>query len=433
MIVRCVKSALVRAAFLAALATSCGTALANSSLSLNDTVRAGYTALQAGQSDKAITAFSVAIASGRLEPETLVNALLNRALAYQQINAHGQALEDYTAALDLDVMSASLRSTALHNRGLSHHRTGRLQAAIEDFTAALLLNPKSAHSFYNRGNVLRENGQFLFALSDYERALRNNYPDKARVLYASATTYIELKRPNDAKRALQAALEANPDFGQARAQLIMLGDQNAKMQVAEESDPILTGSVAALAGGTMATKPDLPKAVEPPAELDVAVTSAKLKLKKQFEDRIPEVTLASTAPKDTVVAVAEVPAIPAPAKTLKTIEAKASAKPEAALPAAEVAEIQDEDKSAQPSGAWTVQISSAASEDAAWSTWKKLKSRHKALTAEEAHVVRADLGKKGVFYRIRLGGYDNQKDAGKACAKLKSKGVACFIISNSGA
>jgi tetratricopeptide (TPR) repeat protein len=420
MTVRCVKSAFVCAAFLAAFATTCGTALANSSSGLSDPVKAGYSALQAGQSDQAIILFSEAIASNGLQAESLVNVLLNRAVAYQQTGEHAKALEDYTTALGMDVMSTSLRATALHNRGLSQHKLGNLQAAIEDFTSSLLMNPKSSHAFYNRGNVLRENGQFLFALSDFERALRNDYPDKARVYYASATTYIDLKRPNDAKKALQAALLANPDFGQARAQLIMLGDQNAKLKLAEEADPILTGSVAALAGGTLATKPDLPKAVEPPAELHA---SSGAKLKKKFFDRIPEAEAqqASFAPEEKVVSVEEVPAIPAPQAKAEIVD-----EPEVAEAVAPEEPITDA-ATAAPAGAWTVQIASAASEDAAWSTWKKMKARNKSLSSQDAHVVRADLGKKGVFYRVRLGGYDDQKDAGKACAKLKAKGVNCFI------
>ena len=38
-----------------------------------------------------------------------------------------------------------------------------------------------------------------------------------------------------------------------------------------------------------------------------------------------------------------------------------------------------------------------------------------------------DLGAKGVFYRVRLVGFDTQDDAGRACSKLKSKGVKCYI------
>ena len=42
-------------------------------------------------------------------------------------------------------------------------------------------------------------------------------------------------------------------------------------------------------------------------------------------------------------------------------------------------------------------------------------------------VVKADLGTKGVFYRVRLHGFDDQNGAKSACSKLKSKGISCFV------
>ena len=76
---------------------------------------------------------------------------------------------------------------------------------------------------------------------------------------------------------------------------------------------------------------------------------------------------------------------------------------------------------------WSVQLASATTEASAWSTWKTMQARNKALASQSPVVVRADLGAKGVFYRVRLVGFDTQTDAGNACAKLKSKGVKCFI------
>ena len=82
---------------------------------------------------------------------------------------------------------------------------------------------------------------------------------------------------------------------------------------------------------------------------------------------------------------------------------------------------------AQNLSGWSVQIASAATENAAWSTWKKMQARHKALASKEPVVVRADLGTRGIFYRVRLVGFESQSDANTECAKLKSKGVKCYI------
>ena len=50
-----------------------------------------------------------------------------------------------------------------------------------------------------------------------------------------------------------------------------------------------------------------------------------------------------------------------------------------------------------------------------------------AAPVKEPVVVKADLGTKGIFYRIRLVGFDTQSDANSECSRLKSKGVKCYI------
>jgi tetratricopeptide (TPR) repeat protein len=409
--VRRVSFALVSAAFLAAFATTCGTANASPVEANIALVRKAYATLQSGDAKAAIGEYSDAIASDLLEPEMLANALLNRALAQQQLQDHAAALADYDAAIKLNVMAPALRSTALYNRGISQQKLGNTTKAIEDFTASLLINPQFPQAFYSRANALRDSGQLLFALSDYERALRFNHPDKAKVHYGSATAYLALKRPLDAKREFSAALDINPDYGQARAQLVMLGDQNAEVEVA--ADPILTGSVGAYTGGTVASKPSLPPAVQPPSILQASIGRKA----KKVDDRLPEelepeiATIQSVAAKgEEVVAIEQVPAIPAP------VLAEAKEK---------VVDTAVAETTAMTG--WAVQIASADTEASAWSTWKKMQTRFKVLKSKEPNVVKADLGTKGVFYRVRLGGFDEQATAKQACAKLKAGGVSCYI------
>jgi hypothetical protein len=81
---------------------------------------------------------------------------------------------------------------------------------------------------------------------------------------------------------------------------------------------------------------------------------------------------------------------------------------------------------------WVVQISSATSEDAAWSSWKAMQKSHKLLASLKVVVVKADLGAKGTFFRLRLQGFGDQQAAQSACGKLKSDGVSCFVAKVSG-
>ncbi len=404
MSVRTVLLASVCSAFLAASAAVAGPAAVSQDDKL---VSQAYKALQVGDAAAAVTAYTQAIESRKLQPEVLANALLNRGLAFQRLNEHEHAVDDYTAAMRIDAMSGKLRALALYNRGLSLQRLHRNSQAVEDYTSALFLDSQFSHAYYSRGTLLRDSGQHLFALADFDKAIRFNYPEPARVYFAEAVTFEKLRRRQEARLALDKALAANPDYEPAKQRLALLdGKQVPLLQVAS-ADQIATAAVTP-------AKPQLPVAQAPSAVL-LEEGTARGETGK-ISDRVPaEQTPVKVIPvsaqveeTEKIIAVEEVP---------PDAPEQASAEPESATIAVPAGKI----------SGWSVQLASAASENAAWSTWKKIKARHKALAAKEPVVVRADLGKKGVFYRVRLVGFEKQSDANSECAKLKSKGVRCFI------
>jgi len=415
--VRRVILASVSSAFLAACVAVSGPAFATSEKPNEIIAEQAYEALAAGDQKTAISAYSQAIESRDLPTEVLANALLNRGLAHQQLAEHQNAIDDYTAALQLDAMSAEMRATALYNRGLSQQKLPNLSAAVEDYTSALFLDPTFAHAYYGRGNALRESGQFLFALSDYEKATRYHYPNAAQVHYAEALTYESLKRPGEARKSLERAVAANPTFKQAIDRLATLqGSVMAKPSV-----------VAAVGGGQLTVrKPDLPKAVEPSAALlneresDPIMTSAVSTpepASKKIVDRVP-------VEEEKIVAVEVVEDDDAPAAAAPdAVEATTAGMAEPA--ADEVAEV--EPAAAPAMEGWSVQLASATSEDGAWSTWKKMKAKHRSLADSKPIVVKADLGTKGIVYRVRLAGFEDQSAAKKSCTKLKSSGISCYV------
>jgi tetratricopeptide (TPR) repeat protein len=418
MSIRRVILASVSSALLAASVAASGTAFAASNDNVTIATQA-YQALTAGDQTAAIAGYSQAIESRSLPTEVLANALLNRGLAHQQLAEHQLAIDDYTSALQLDAMSGALRATALYNRGLSQQKLDRQSAAIEDFTSALFLDPSFAHAYYSRGNALRESGQMLFALSDYDKALRYNHPDKARVHYSEALAYESLKRPADAKKSLELAVAANPNFTQANDKLASLGGESTS---AAGVSHVTVAAMNAVGGKVTVRKPDLPEAVAPtpelladgqidPIETASVETSTVLPVAK-IVDRVPVAEAAAPAVEEKIVAIEPVDDA-APAD--ETVAA-AEAAPEP--PAANEAPTQT---------GWSVQVASADSEDAAWSTWKKMQAKHRALSGQKPIVVRADLGSKGIYYRIRFAGFESQNAAKSKCSKLKASGVACFV------
>ena len=426
--VRVYLIASVSAVFLAASAAVAGSSAATTSAN-SELATAAYRALKAGDAETAIAFYGRAIESRDLAPETLANALLNRALAYQQLGGHELAVTDYTAAMRIDAMSAKLRAMALYNRGLSFQKLEQMSRASEDFTSALFLDPGLSQAYFSRGNLLRQTGQHLFALTDYEKAIQFKYPEPARVYYQEALAYEALGRPTNARAALGQALAARADFKPAR-------DMLARLDGAAASDGITTATIVAASQSGQA------RAVAPSATLNGEIYGkAKLQpaaatgSRKLFTDRVPveeEAIVAAAAPaQEEVSALPETAEVSIPGEGDEKIVAIEPVPEEGAAEETAAAEpIAEEAPTAEaqpPASGWIVQVASANSEDAAWSTWKKMQKRHKALAGRSPIVVRADLGAKGTFYRVRLTGYDSQQAAKNACAKLKSGGVSCYI------
>ena len=75
-----------------------------------------------------------------------------------------------------------------------------------------------------------------------------------------------------------------------------------------------------------------------------------------------------------------------------------------------------------------VQLYSARSRDRALAAWTRLSSEEKDLLGSLAHrVVKAEIPKRGVFYRLRAGPLANRAAARRLCGLLKGRGRDCFV------
>lgn len=85
--------------------------------------------------------------------------------------------------------------------------------------------------------------------------------------------------------------------------------------------------------------------------------------------------------------------------------------------------------SAASANAYRIQLGAVRSDAAARKEWQRLKTRHKDVLGGLAlSVVRADLGAKGVYYRLRAGPFADRDRAAAACGKLKADKVPCFPV-----
>ena len=82
-----------------------------------------------------------------------------------------------------------------------------------------------------------------------------------------------------------------------------------------------------------------------------------------------------------------------------------------------------------PAGEYLVQIAALRSQDAADTAWSGvLKKMPDMYAGAEKRVQRADLGAKGVFYRLRVGAFGDRDDAMKFCDALKENDQSCIVV-----
>ncbi len=80
-------------------------------------------------------------------------------------------------------------------------------------------------------------------------------------------------------------------------------------------------------------------------------------------------------------------------------------------------------------GSFRVQLGAVRDEPAAKSEWTRLKQRHSDVLGNlELDVERADLGERGIFFRVRGGPLAEEAAAKRICETLKTRNVGCLVV-----
>jgi len=78
---------------------------------------------------------------------------------------------------------------------------------------------------------------------------------------------------------------------------------------------------------------------------------------------------------------------------------------------------------------YLVQIAALQSEPAANAAWNRLSAKDPALFAGvRKDIQRADLGAKGVYFRVRAGTFTDRAEASRFCDRFKSTGQDCIVV-----
>lgn len=158
---------------------------------------------------------------------------------------------------------------------------------------------------------------------------------------------------------------------------------------------------------------DMVKSIEAPPPAPVADENAPRALVKRGDKPVKPAALDQDALAAKIAdALKENPSVDAKPEVKKPVEiAKVPAKP------------------VVPKKGYALQLLSSKSQSGVKAAWLKIKSKNgDILKSLPQTIVKADLGDKGIYYRLRLGPVATGENAKKICSKLKQRNVGCFIV-----
>jgi hypothetical protein len=120
------------------------------------------------------------------------------------------------------------------------------------------------------------------------------------------------------------------------------------------------------------------------------------------------------------------PAAPArPATVSQTTAPPAPAKVEDIVPAGKPAEA----TVWAPDDKFRIQIAALRSEASAEDYWQRSSTKRPDLMASLSHyIVQADVGDRGLYYRLQLGNFEQRSAALSLCQDLQQTGLSCFVV-----
>jgi len=122
----------------------------------------------AGDADGAIAGYGEAI---RLDPKGAV-FYVERGTVWGSKREFARALADFEQAIKLDPNNANRAgATAWNLKGRIQSMQGDVEGAIAAYDAAIRLDPKLGLAHQNRGDALKEKGEYARALESYDRAI----------------------------------------------------------------------------------------------------------------------------------------------------------------------------------------------------------------------------------------------------------------------
>jgi len=422
-----------------------------------------------GLSGHAVADYTSAIWQGGLPAIVVPRSYYNRAVAYAQMGQQDRAARDYDKAIEL----APDYAAAYHNRGNLRRHMEQYAASISDYSRALELGmERQAHLTYfaralsynalgNRDASLQDTAQAIElkpdftvardALAEWGRAAANTVsvaqaPEVTAEPIVTGSIASERRTPEAPLRQIQVAQvserggQPQPIVEPARATPVVPRAPLPALDAVRIPTTVATHRPVTL------TPPNV-AAIEPQSG-SVTVTPLSQALPPARAANGWEATVTRFARPETnrQVASARTAAVPANAG-LTT----ASIAPDQGVPALRSSNPLSRPRVSRTQASQPIQVAQNATtttSDAgpgvvqsnlrvqvgsfrtaaeATSAWDKISTAHRALIGQrQPYIVEADLGARGIYYRLQMGPFGSRNEVSAFCRALKVQGQDCI-------
>lgn len=385
---------------------------------------AGATAIEAHQYELAIKRLTRAINSGMLNEEAAALAYHHRGIAQLKLGFDDLAVADYTHALDLNALPRDVTSRAYYNRALARTKSGDTTGAELDYSHAIEFNPAYAAAYHNRANLERARADYPTAIRDYSVALSQlQGRDRTLPLMGRALANRNSGNISAATSDLDQIISLDPTYVAAvkmRREIASLSAPSVTMasNTTPSNDALETSSVTPRHGevisrtkqnGWMTSTQRYAVLMRHTSDADIETGSLRdidlVPAPQRVASAEPPV-----APVETGLPVAEPVKVAEVAPTESVISATTSV-------------------ATQSSGRYKVQLGAFRSTDIANAEWKRISKQAQQLTeALDPLIEQADLGERGIYYRLQAGSFATANDAKSQCSAFSAQKIDCIVV-----
>lgn len=307
---------------------------------------------------------------------------------------YDRALGELDRALASNDLEPPERAVALLNRGLARQNLRDNQGSIADYSESIQIGtlPAAARAiaYFNRGLAHNSVGQTTLALDDLSTAVKIN-PAFAQAYNSRATLMRSLGRHEEAVRDYQAAIKNR----YPQPHLAYYGEALSYAEMRQ------TTQARAALRRALDANPNFNMARDKLAEIDATITPVN----------------------DTPNRVVE-----ADPTTTQGIGGQAEADDGETLAGADVG---SKTASRAKTSGYVVQLMAQRDEEALVKAWRAMSQRYSAVLGSLDPIYqRADLGTRGVVYRLRTGPFAQRDEAEQVCNALKRRGASCFTAAS---